>query len=168
MNCVEIQTSLAENLEARFNPVVAGHLGSCVDCSRVCQELLELEELSRSLSGRFKVPSNFRDEVLCRVDENKPLLRWRLMLGVSFVALLAAVVVFFKPWEVSGSDRSPSPVPSSVHATTSPAVSAGDAGFVEILVPGEGDEEMIVRLPAVIEVRRTQLQEDFYLSNVSH
>ncbi len=168
MNCVEIQTSLAENLEARFDPLIAVHLDGCVHCSRTCQELLELEELSRSLSGRFKVPSNFRDEVLCRYEEDKPLRRWRMVLGVSCVALLAALVVFFKPWEVSGSDRSPSAVPSAVHSTTSGVLPAADSGFVEIVVPGEGDDEMIVRLPTVIEVRRTQLQEDFYLSNVSH
>ena len=168
MNCVEIQTSLAENLASRSEPLTAEHLAGCVDCSKACEELLELEALSLSLSGRFKVPSNFRDAVLCRFEEERPLRRWRTLLGVSCLVLLAAVVVFFKPWAVSGSDGNPAAVNSFSYSTPSSSVPSADAGFVEIVVPGEGDDEIILRLPSVIEVRRTQLQEDFYITNVSH
>jgi hypothetical protein len=168
MNCVEIQTSLAENLSARSEPLIAEHLAGCVDCSKACEELLELEALSQSLSGRFKVPSNFRDTVLCRFEEERPLRRWRTLLGVSCVVLLAAVVVFFKPWAVSGSEGNPAAGSSFSYPTSSMSVPSADADFVEIVVPGEGGNEIIVRLPSVIEVHRTQLQEDFYITNVSH
>ncbi len=40
--------------------------------------------------------------------------------------------------------------------------------YVDVIVTGEEDEKFILRLPSVIEVRRTELQEDFYISNVSH
>ena len=168
MNCVEVQTSLAENLASRDEPDVAGHLEECSDCFKVCEELLELDELSRSLSGRFKVPDNFREQVLFHVEKANGLRNWRIVLGGAVIVLLAGVITFFKPWEVNGADGNPpagSPVFHTARTTSLPSL---DSGYVEVVVPGDDGEEMIVRLPAVIEVRRTQLQEDFYLSNVSH
>jgi hypothetical protein len=169
MNCVHVQTSLAEDLLSRTDEEVAAHLSACPDCSRLCDELLELEDLSRSLSGRFRVPTEFRDEVLARLAERKARRRRRfgVAAAVALVALLLAV--FVRPWETSRVTDRHAGVPPVVMQLAAP-VGQGQTGsdYVDVVVTQDGGEDLILRVPSVIEIHRTQLQEDFYISNVSH
>jgi len=45
---------------------------------------------------------------------------------------------------------------------------ASDTNYVDYLVPGPGDRQMIVRLPKTIWMRYGQPSEEYYIRNVSH
>ncbi len=168
--CLHVQTSLAEDLLSRTDEEIGGHLAVCPACRRLCDELLELEDLSRSLSGRFRVPMEFRDQVLSRLEQRKS--RRRRRIGIAAAALLVAVVAsaFVLPWKTPGASPA-----ANVRQATDPqmvAPAAGQSqsapGYVDIIVDQDGSDGMILRVPSVIEIHRTQIQEDFYINNVSH
>jgi predicted anti-sigma-YlaC factor YlaD len=160
MNCRRFQSSLAEDLLNQGEERVAAHLKECEECRAVYSDLLEIEELSRSLSGRVQVPPNFREEVLAKVARKRRSRPFRLVAAVAGVVLLAATVSFFQGVESVDSTRHKGGRPDKAR----PA----EPTYVDVIVTGEENEEFILRLPSVIEVRRTELQEDFYISNVSH
>ncbi len=171
MNCGQVQTNLAEDVLSRTDEDVASHLSSCPECRRVCEELLELEDLSRSLSGQFRVPTEFRDRVLARLDEQRAR-RWRRF-GLVAAVLIAGVIVaaFVRPWdddsaaEVEAAGR---PIVMQVGPPSGQA-ETGSIDYVDVVVSRDGTNDLILRVPSVIEIHRTQLQqEDFYINNVSH
>jgi len=128
---------------------------------------VDLDDLSKSLSGRYRVPSGFQEAVLGRASRarRRLMIRW----AVAAVLFLAAAVsgVF---WTMQGEPPVPPPPATPVSASF-PAEGlefVSDAPYVEVVVESDGKEGMILRLPSVIEIHRNQLQEDFYINNVSH
>lgn len=145
---------------------MAAHLKECEECRSVYADLLEIEELSRSLSGRVQVPPNFREEVLAKVARERPSRPFRLVAALAGVVLLAATASFFQGVESVDSTRHEGE--SALEGGRPDKARPAEPTYVDVIVTGEEDEKFILRLPSVIEVRRTELQEDFYISNVSH
>lgn len=168
MNCVEVQTTLAEDLVSRTDEGIASHLSCCPECRTLCDELLELEDLSRSLSGRFRVPSEFRDQVLARLEDR----RSRRRRGIAFAAvlfLLVAVALLMRPWE---SDSVPGQMAAhqaaEAHFAADAVRTQAGPDYVDVIVSQDGGDDLILRVPSLIEIHRAQPQEDFYINNVSH
>lgn len=169
MNCVDVQTNLAEDLLRRIDEEVVNHLSDCPECRRLCDELLELEDLSRSLSGRFRVPTEFRDQVLVRLAQRKTRRRRRVGFACAFVLIAVVVAAFVRPWEVDQeSDRTVGPPPVVMQSDVPVGRVLSKPDYVDIVVSQDGSDDLILRVPSVIEIHRTQLQEDFYIRNVSH
>lgn len=169
MNCVHVQTSLAEDLLNRTDAEVAAHLASCPECRKLCDELLELEDLSRSLSGQFRVPTEFRDEVLERLDDRRDRRRRRFGFAAAILVIGLVVAAFVRPWEShSAGDPSASNSPAVMHFDGSAEAPAAEPGYVDVVVTRDGSDELILRVPSVIEIRQPQIQEDFFINNVSH
>lgn len=169
MNCGQVQHNLAEDLASRADPELARHLNSCAACRRMCDDLLELEELSQSLSGSFRVPDSFQAEVLARAALERPRnrrLRLALAAGFCFAAFLGLV----RPWEGLNAVDLPDagPYPERWSASIEDGGSEGQVPLVEVLIEGFDKQPVILRLPSTIEIRRTDLQEDFYIRHVSH
>lgn len=166
MNCRSVRTSLAEDLLSRVDEEIAAHLEECEECRAVCRDLMEIEELSRSLGGRVGVPEGFREAVLSKAARKAPARVFRLGAALAGMVLLAASVGLFQ-----GGD---SPEPGILEVEPEPrhveleGTGSIEPAYVDVLVTGDGNETFILRLPSVIEVRRTELQEDFYIANVSH
>ena len=77
---------------------------------------------------------------------------------------------FVLPWKTPGASAA-----ANVRQATDPQMVAPAAGpsqsapgYVDIIVDQDGSDGMILRVPSVIEIHRTQIQEDFYINNVSH
>lgn len=167
MNCKRVQAALIEDLSHRADAEAAEHLRSCKPCRILCDELLELEELSRSLSGRFRVPPTFQSEVLAKAAQAGPARRRRRMMVVAAIA--AAALVLAWPWSSTetGAKSGTHPDPAAVWSLDKGPVSR-ESRYVEVVVSGHGEEDVILRLPSVIEIHRSELQEEFYINNVSH
>ncbi len=70
--------------------------------------------------------------------------------------------------EQSGALRAVTPVSAQESGLSIFAEPANDKNYVEYLVPGPGDRQMIVRLPKTIWMRYGQPSEEYYIRNVSH
>ncbi len=167
MNCEQVQLSLVEDVANRADERVARHLESCAVCRQVCDELLELEDLSRSLSGRFRVPATFQAEVLARAaGEGHRIRRLRFALAAAVFVVVSLGLV--RPWDRLGAVDTPQLEEYQRWAASwDQGVPNQDAPMVEVVIEGP-EEPLILRLPSTIEIRRTDLREDFYIRNVSH
>jgi hypothetical protein len=167
MNCKQVQAALIEDLSHRADAEAAEHLRCCEPCRTLCDELLELEDLSRSLSGRFRVPPTFQSEVLAKAAQATPARRRRRMMAA--VAITAAALVLALPWgsTETGARSGTYPDSAAVWSLDRGPVSR-ESPYVEVVVSGHGEEDVILRLPSVIEIHRSELQEEFYINNVSH
>lgn len=171
MNCQTVQSQLVEDLELRLEPEVADHLERCPTCRQLTEDLLELEDLSKSLSGRFRVPRTFRDEVLSQVETGRTT---RLRSALLFVCVVSVLLVGFGFYRTAGqltslSESSSSPVKADLEELPGVPLSAEEVGGYVDVVVGEGsDSEMILRLPSVIKIHKEPVQEDFYIDHVSH
>jgi hypothetical protein len=167
MNCEQVQLSLVEDLANRTEEQVARHLESCAVCRRVCDELLELEDLSRSLSGRFRVPATFQAEVLARAAVERPRKR-RLRFALAAAVFVVISLGLVRPWDrLSAVDAPRREEPHRWAVSWGEGVPERDTPMVEVVIEGQ-EEPLILRLPSTIEIRRTDLREDFYIQNVSH
>ncbi|UCF36839.1 MAG: hypothetical protein JSU96_18840 [Acidobacteriota bacterium] len=174
MNCREVQKRLAEDSSWRFEESFSDHLVNCPECRTHCEDLLELEDLARSLGDRCRVPSDFKSEILEKVADVKSpfafLSPFRVL--AACLVLLVVSVGFFSTWEES--EQVDEPVKLDPFESV---VFDGDFGlessdeqptYIEITVDDPVNGELILRLPSEIVIRQTELHEDFYLHQVSH
>lgn len=168
MTCDQIKEQLLEDLSCRRSSEVARHLSECTACATLVEELVELDQLVSMLKDQCSAPAGFRVDIVSRTSECRS---WRgsYLRPVVFGALLlVAGVVSWITLEGPKHEQQVLDAPASVYSDTVQA-SETDPAFVEVVVTDSSSEGgIILRLPTVIEIRQTEVAEDFYLRNVSH
>ncbi|HOM99502.1 MAG TPA: hypothetical protein PLM33_04530 [Acidobacteriota bacterium] len=171
MNCERVQELLAERTDARELPEVESHLLRCSTCREVLRELEEIEELSRSLAGRVRAPRGFARHV-AHVCTRRFVWQWKTLVPVLSALVFAVGMTWV--WQDGAADA------ATEFAAGDPSLSAEEAvhpfsglserqpEYVEVILSGEDGGPFIVRVPSVIEVRRTSVSEDYYIDYVSH
>lgn len=130
---------------------VQKHLLSCPACQKLYYELNSLQDLSHLLGGTVQAPADFESRVLAAAG------RERIWQRVCKPALAMTLVLVFSAgafWK--GTEQAPGP--------------AAESAFVESVdAPGSKPEITVGNpLPSKIEIRKTQVHSDFYLTHVSH
>ena len=71
MSCKKIEERLLDDDQAFLDRAVREHLKDCPACSRLYEELEEIEELHRSLARSARAPLDFTGQVIidCQVAE---------------------------------------------------------------------------------------------------
>jgi hypothetical protein len=168
MNCEVAQKKITDDLTHRFDGQVAAHLRSCSECQHLCEDLIALEELARSLRDQYEAPADFGERVLARVPKNKPFrfFGWRPILVTAAMVMLS--FGFF--WMSDSSAGRDGVFVAEEASVVDPAdwKSAEESAYIEVVIEDPVEGEMLLHLPSVIEIRRTELHEDFYYQNTSY
>jgi len=170
MKCAEVQHKLTEDPSLGRAEEVSEHLASCSDCRDFYRNMSELDSLTRELRCQLRAPKDFHLKVLGDFQEQNDS-GWftarSIMVSFSLVALLAAMFITWDNLGNNGSLTAGMFAPSSLEAATgipSPGgvdIAAGDAGaFVEVTVDSGDEGELILRLPPVIEIHRTETTDE--------
>ncbi len=88
MSCKQIEERLLDDDRAFLDPEVREHLKGCPTCTRLYQELDEIEELNRALAMRERAPLNFTGKVIEQISTGS-----RLKFPLVATGLILAVVV---------------------------------------------------------------------------
>lgn len=173
MSCEIVQRRLTEDLSSRFEESVAAHLNECSECRSCCKDLEELKYLVESCSGRHRVPSDFETQTLIRLAQVKPSRFPSLRLVVVCATLLMVMGGIVYSWEdksridedrgsrIAAEDLRFEPEPLAIQPSA-------EAEFVEVVVEETPGKTLILRLPSVIEIHRTEVSEDLHIADVSH
>ena len=184
MKCEEVKRLLTEEATDQVDEI-RRHLASCESCRRLGDDLAALKALSSELKGQAKAPDFFASGVCSQVGSRRSRL---VHVGLAGLAVTAVTLCFaFVPGFKEFPERQ---APGSgVVATAGPAVlPAGEAAdafrpedlrwadeyqpdsspTVSVVVRENSSRQYILEVPATIEVRQTQADNEFYLKNVSH
>jgi len=171
MNCNEVQRKLTDELDSRFEHDVVDHLTTCSSCRGLVDDLLEMQDLIQIITTSSKIPRHLYADVLDGVAQNhrRP---WFLNRAVfASVALLLFVVGFFWAGGFVFSENPPTQqtellIEQEIHSPDLNDLNESD--YIDLVVEESPEGELIIRLPSVIEVRKTELHEDVYINHVSH
>lgn len=172
--CGEIQERLTEDLGHRFEEPIASHLDSCPQCRSLCNDLIKLEELSKSLSSSQEIPFDYRAELHSRISADRGLTLGKVLrLGFAASVLLLISTAAVALWDGSSAEPATGfsvqalpPVVEEPPVVELPALTGSP--YVDVILEDTPNGEMRLRLPSVIEVRQNEVQEEFYLQYVSH
>jgi len=172
MNCRFVQQSITDNLEHRFDEDINGHLRCCSECRHLCDDLVALEELAQSLGDQYQVPTGFGAKVLAQAPKkaNGNFFGFRAVL----VPLAIVMLSFGFFWMNDGVVGHDDPIVTGAAAVGDMAVDIHDGAgtekpsFIEVVIEHPDEGEMIVHLPSVIEIHRTELHEDFYYQTTGY
>jgi hypothetical protein len=188
MNCRELEEQLAEDPYREVSEQARLHLEECEACRVLLNDLRALRELSCELRDRAQAPAFFETRVCSRVGkQGHRFAHWRVIGAVSAVVLFSlGLVRFFGEGFQLPDDRESrvdviDPEETSERtlvfgSSESLAGSEGDLSSdfqmidrpIEVLIPKVDTPGFLLELPARIEVRQTQAENEFYLKSVSH
>lgn len=173
MSCESVLRQLTEDLSSRFDGSVAAHLDECSDCRSCCEDLVELKYLVQSCSGKHRVPTDFESETLNRLAEEKPSRFPSFRLVAVCAALLMVMVGIVYSWEDetrTDEDRGLYIAAEDLQFESEPLEirPSAEAEFVEVVVEETPGKTLILRLPSVIEIRRSEVREELVMADVSH
>ncbi len=173
MSCESVLKKLTEDLLSRFDESVAAHLDECSDCRSCCEDLVELKYLVQSSSGKHRVPSEFESETLNRLAREKPSRFPSFRLVAVCATLLMVTVGIVYSWEDETGieeDRGLFIAAQDLQFESDrfEIRPSAEAEFVEVVVEETPGNTLILRLPSVIEIRRTEVSEDYHIADVSH
>ena len=171
MNCRLVQAKIIEDLDHRFEEEIRVHLDSCGDCRHLYEDLAALEELAQSLGDQYKVPTGFGARVLAQADKMKSrgFFRFRPVLVPLAIVMLSFGFFWMNDDAISGES-----LETQETAVTDITVDIQDyengegSSYIEVIIEDAEEGEVILRVPSVIEVRRTELHEDFYYHNTGY
>lgn len=165
MNCRDVQKSLTEDLLSQNLGEIRRHLQECGSCQDFCSDLLKLQDWTRELSEAVRTPAGFQDSVMEDLNRQLRFRRRALRPLIAVSVLLALSGGFFWASRDGRPDDSAGPYFQirSVDAHESP-----NQIYLDVVLDPPDGEGYILRLPSVIEVRRTELHEEVYLQNASH
>ena len=183
MKCEEVKRLLTEE-EADQAAEIRRHLASCEACRRLSDDLAALKALSGQLKGQAKAPDFFATRVCSQAGSRRARLVFVGLAGVAVTALTVCFAYFPSLTEFPVR-QAPSPgavitADSAVFTAVEPtdALVAEDLGWadqyqddsptVSVVVREDSSAQYILEVPATIEVRQTQADNEFYLKNVSH
>ena len=168
MNCETAQQRIMEDLTDRFDEEIRAHLKSCAQCQHLCDDLVALELLAKSLQSQHRVPADFVTTVLERASKEMParFLGLRPMLLAVVVVMLS--IGFF--WMNDGDIGRDELLVTDEAAMREMDEREGleDPTFIEVLIEDPAEGEMILQLPSVIEIRQTELHEDSHYQNTGY
>lgn len=167
MNCGVVQQRIIDDPANRHEGEIKAHLQNCTECQQLCDDLMALEEMAQSLGDQYKVPEDFGHKVLSQVPQGG--LRWLVGLRPVFLTLAIFMLSFGFFWldgDVSHSD-------ASVVIEEAPMVQMDDwedvdSSFIEVVIEDPDEGQMMLHLPSVIEIHRTELHEDFNYQNTGY
>jgi hypothetical protein len=183
MKCEEVRRLLTEEETDRIEEIQR-HLAACDACRRLRDDLFGLKALSSQLKTQAKAPDFFASRVCSQIRPHGARL---VALGLAGVGGVTVLLLFFGVFGVPGLPESQAPAarvaaPSGPHASPgfepmrlTPAEDlAWTAGYqtdpftVTAVVREDSSAQYVLEVPATIEVRQTQAENEFYLKNVSH
>ena len=88
MSCKKIEERLLDDDQAFLDRAVREHLNDCPACSRLYEELEEIEELHRSLARSARAPLDFTGQVIEQISTGS-----RLKFPLLATGLILAVIV---------------------------------------------------------------------------
>lgn len=165
MNCRDVQKLLTEDLLSRNLDEVRRHLQGCAPCQDFCNDLLKLQEWTRELSKAVQTPAGFQDSVMDDLHQHLRFRRRALRPLIAAIVLLTLTGGFFWASHQSRPTYGANPYFQirSVDAHESP-----NQTYLDVVFDMPDGDGYILRLPSVIEVRRTELHEEVYLQDASH
>jgi hypothetical protein len=167
MKCSEVQHKLAENPAQRYAEEIRGHLEICSECREFYSSLEELDSLSRELRAQYRAPDDFQERVFedYRTRISGGWFSFRSVLASIFlVALLAGAVAAWDHLENDG-QLTAGILDNSVQADSipySPPVTEmpDENSYVEVVIESGDEEDLILRLPPVIEIHRNEIPDE--------
>ena len=183
MKCEEVKRLLTEEETDQVDEI-RRHLASCEPCRRLSDDLAVLKALSSELKGQAKAPDFFATRVCSQVGSRRALLACVGLAGLTVTALALCFAYVPSLTDFPGR-QAPSPgaaikADSAVFTAVEPtgALVAEDLAWadqyqddsptVSVVVREDSSAQYILEVPATIEVRQTQADNEFYLKNVSH
>ena len=177
MKCSHVQIRLQLFLDGELTDKesleVRSHLEECDSCARLKRDFELLTRLAQT-EPTAEAPEDFDRLLQLRMDKGESRKR-RLSWLPTPVAWSAAALVVAALFAVSGfvgiryvQTTNTAPLPASAAHVTSVVLPAdpGTPG-THVYVPGEQDG-MLVQVPSTVTITRSQLTQDFFLSEVSH
>lgn len=197
MNCSEVQLLLSDDVRNGARDDVQAHLQTCVACRALCSDLQALAGLTTELKGREGAPAHFVSRVCSGARQREIRRRQSVLFAGIAVAVLCAALVRLVEYNdqnvrdgfrarssrdlpaLTGSNSAGSHFETAGVTENTPylplADAAGPAGDrrnadepLEVVVRGPAGSGYVIQLPATIEVRQTQAENEFYVRNVSH
>ena len=197
MKCREAQRILTEEIHLAESAEVRRHLEGCQTCRNLQRDLLSLQQLSGELKGRTKVPPFFAERVCSRASGRSRAPYWSVAViaaGVVFLAIGVANLSGLwtesegkaRPRALNGGERVQRIEPDNGLIETAQEsqpdvfhLGGDESGSQETdhvgsqtkaprVMTKTAPSEYVLELPATIEVRQTQADNEFYLENVSH
>lgn len=159
MNCKLARQRITDDLSHRFDEEIKAHLKSCPECRHLCNDLVALEKLAHSLRDQYQVPEGFDAKVLHHAP-TYGFFGWRPI----FVALVIVMLSFGFFWmNDAAADRDDLLLKEEFAVGKLPdELKAEDPAYIEVVIQDPEEGEMMLHLPSVIEIRRTELHEDFH------
>lgn len=167
MKCSEAQYKLAENHILRHEEEIREHLDHCSECSEFCRNIEELDALSRELRAQHRAPEDFQARLFEGYKE-RSFRGWfsprSVLASLCLVAFLAGLLAV---WDQlgNGGEITARILDSGVQAEAIPINTAvpealDDNSFVEVVIDSGDEEDLILRLPPVIEIHRTEIPDE--------
>jgi len=172
VKCREVQYKLAEKHSRSWGKEIRRHLEDCPECRDFYRGIKEIDSLSRELRGQYRAPDDMLGRVLDQYNASSSGGWFTLRSVVVSFFMAAAVLGVFLAWDQLGNSgeltnavlKESSPV---VTPETDPfpaeiplAADADNDSYVEVVIDSVGDEELILRLPPVIEIHRTEIPDE--------
>lgn len=168
MNCKVAQQRIVDDLTDRFDGEVKAHLEGCSECQRLCDDLVALERLARSLRDQNKVPAGFGTRILATAPQG----RFYRFFGLRpiLVSLVIVMLSFGFFWMNDGPAGRDELIVAEETAMGAVAdwETVEDPGYIEVVIEDPTEGEILFHLPSVIEIRRTDLHEDFRYENTGY
>ena len=171
MICSVVQKKIIEDLDHRLEEEIGAHLGNCSECRQLYDDLVALEELAQSLGDQYKAPTGFGARVVAQANKIKSgrFFRFRpVLVPLAIVMLLFGFFWMNDGAITSGSLETQGIAVSDIAAGIQDYENGEGLSYVEVVIDDDDDGEMILRLPSIIEVRRTEWHEDFYYHNTGY
>ncbi|HLV00644.1 MAG TPA: hypothetical protein VKZ59_05220 [Acidobacteriota bacterium] len=165
MNCEQIHELLAESLSWEWDEEVMRHLKECHECSKFCDDLKTLAEMTADLQNEEPVPPEFQNQVFYRLSQSRGAKKF-----VTPIILILGVIAAGSFYWYGGDKTEPDWAPAS---SASAEVQLndeleGETTFLEVEVDSSPEGGYILRLPSVIRIKHSNLHEESYITNVSH
>lgn len=176
MKCSEVQYKLAENHVLRHEEEIREHLDHCSECGEFCSNIGELDALSRELRTQHRAPEDFQARLFEDYKERGSS-GWfsprSVLASLCLVVFLAGLLAAWDQLENNGEitagilDRGMQTEAIPVSAAV-PEV-PDENSFIEVVIDAGDEEDLILRLPPVIEIHRTEIpDEDTHYHTVSY
>lgn len=167
MTCQEVEQLLLDDLSAAGRAAVREHLAACPACDTLHRELQALQDLSvrlRKEVSEGELPEEFTSKVISRIEaESHELAEWRLATVAAIVLLMSGTLI----WTAAGGAGTMQQEASAGLSENSIDLEADDPP-VQLILEAPADSEYILEVPSRIKIRRQELHDDFYLTQVSH
>ena len=170
MKCSEIQYKLAEKHSRIRDERIRKHLEDCPECREFYRSIKEIDDLSRELRCQYRAPEDLLGRVLAEYQEKSSGGWFSFRSVVVSFFLVAYMLGAFVTWDQMGNggeitrallnnDRA-AETPRTVPAPGPAPLAVEENSYVEVVIDSAHDEELILRLPPVIEIHRTEIPDD--------